>query len=73
MSDNKSKSIEAIRKEVHSCLASLTPREARALRARFRIDEADRIPDEDERTLHALARELAMIKKKKKRWSAERH
>jgi DNA-directed RNA polymerase sigma subunit (sigma70/sigma32) len=72
MSDDESKSIKIIRKGSHtvpaalSVLSSLTPQEAEALRARFGIDGTDRVPDEEEGTQRALARELAMLKKKKK-------
>jgi DNA-directed RNA polymerase sigma subunit (sigma70/sigma32) len=65
MSDRKDKSMEAIRKEVHTLLANLTPQEAKALRARFKIDLADERPDEAERQLQDLARELARLKKKR--------
>jgi DNA-directed RNA polymerase sigma subunit (sigma70/sigma32) len=66
MSDDKGTWAEAIRKDVHSLLAALTPQEAKALRARFGIDEANRVADDEDGTLRALARELAMLKKKKK-------
>jgi hypothetical protein len=58
------KSIEATRAEVHSLLAALTPQEAKALRARFGIDEVGRTPDEEEVFLRALARDLAVLQKK---------
>jgi DNA-directed RNA polymerase sigma subunit (sigma70/sigma32) len=61
----KRKSVEVIRKEVHSVLATLTPAEAKALRARFGIKTMDPVGAEEEATLRALARELAMLKKKK--------
>jgi DNA-directed RNA polymerase sigma subunit (sigma70/sigma32) len=62
MSDDKLKTAEALRKEIHAALAALTPTQAKELRARFGLDPA---PTEDEKTLHALARELAMRKKLK--------
>jgi hypothetical protein len=65
MNDEQPDWMEAIRKDVHSLLAALTPQEAEALRAQFVIDDANRIPDDDEGTLRALARELAILKKKK--------
>jgi hypothetical protein len=52
------------REQVSSWLAALTPREAKALRARFGIDRPGRSPDEEEVMLHALARELAILQKK---------
>ena len=64
MSDEQRKSIEGIRKQVHSYLAALTPQEAKALRTRFGFSAAGR-PDEDEEPLRALARELARLKKKR--------
>jgi DNA-directed RNA polymerase sigma subunit (sigma70/sigma32) len=65
MDGKKGDWMEAIRKEVNSLLAALTPQEAEALRARFGTDDAIRVPDDEEATLRALARELAMLKKKK--------
>ena len=64
MSDEPGKLTDAIRKQVHSYLAALTPQEARALRARFGLSAAGR-SDEDEEPLRALARELARLKKKR--------
>jgi hypothetical protein len=58
------KAIEAARAQVHSLLAALTPQQAKALRARFGIDEVGATSDEDEVILHALARELAILQKK---------
>jgi hypothetical protein len=58
------KPIEASREQIYSWLAALTPQEAKALRARFGIDEVGRTSDEDEVILHALARELAILPKK---------
>jgi hypothetical protein len=52
------------REQVSSWLAALTPREAKALRARFGIDNRGQSPDEEEVMLHALARELAILQKK---------
>jgi DNA-directed RNA polymerase sigma subunit (sigma70/sigma32) len=66
MSDDKRKPMEATRKDFHSVLAALTPQQAKALRARFGIDTPGRTPDEEEGALRALARELAMLKRKKK-------
>jgi len=54
-----------IRKEVYSLQAALTPEEANALRARFGIDDANRVLDDEEGTLRAWARELAMLKRRK--------
>jgi DNA-directed RNA polymerase sigma subunit (sigma70/sigma32) len=65
MSDDTRKSVEAIRKEVHSFLATLTPAQAKILRARFGINFVDPVIAEEEGTLRELARELAMLKKKK--------
>jgi hypothetical protein len=56
--------IEATRQQVYSWLAALTPREAKALRARFGVDEVRRNSDEEEVMLHALARELTLLQKK---------
>jgi hypothetical protein len=58
------KPIETTRAQVHSWLAALTPQEAKALRARFGIDDAGRTPDEEEVILRALARDLAVLQKK---------
>jgi hypothetical protein len=67
MSEDEAKRMETIRKDVHSLLAALTPQVAKALRARFGFIEAtDRVADEDEGRLRALARELAILKNKKK-------
>jgi DNA-directed RNA polymerase sigma subunit (sigma70/sigma32) len=65
MTDEEHHSIEAIRKKVHSVLAALTPAEAKALRARFGIGTLDQAAAAEEGTLRALARELAMLRKKK--------
>jgi DNA-directed RNA polymerase sigma subunit (sigma70/sigma32) len=65
MDDEKANWIEMIRKEVQSLLGVLTPREAKALRARFGLDENNRVTGDEEGTLRALARELAMLKRKK--------
>ena len=64
MSDERGKSVDAIRKQVHSYLAALTPQEAKAMRARFGFSAASR-SDEDEEPVRALARELARLKKKR--------
>jgi hypothetical protein len=58
------KPIDVTRARVHSLLAALTPQQAKALRARFGIDERGTTSDEDEVTLHALAHELAILQKK---------
>ena len=66
MSDERGKSIDAIRKEVHSYLAALAPQEAKALRARFGFSAAGGSDeDEDEEPVRALARELARLKQKR--------
>jgi hypothetical protein len=62
MSDDQQKTVETVRKEVHSALAALTPAQAKELRARFGLDTA---PSEGEEKLRALARELAMRKRLK--------
>jgi hypothetical protein len=55
--------MEAIRKDVHSLLAALTRHSALGSESmRRRIGS----PNEDEGTLRALARELAILKNKKK-------
>ena len=64
MSNDKGKSAEGIRNEIHSFLAALTPRQAKALRSRFGI-EADLVRDREEDDLRGIARELASVKKKK--------
>jgi hypothetical protein len=51
MKDPKVESIEAVRKAVHEQLMSLTPEEAKALRARFRIDNGTDAVDGDLKTL----------------------
>jgi DNA-directed RNA polymerase sigma subunit (sigma70/sigma32) len=63
--DDERKSLEWIRHEVHTLLAALTPAKAKALRARFGIETAESIVAEEEETLRALARELALLKKKR--------
>lgn len=83
MSDHKAKQIEAIRKkirtvpgasledirkDVHVAIASLTPREARLLRARFSffpLNPDGVRPDKDDKDLREIARQLVMLKKKK--------
>jgi len=65
VSEEERKSVEAVRKEVHSLLAALTPAQAKALRARFGIKTMEPGAAEEEGSLRALARELAMLKKKK--------
>jgi DNA-directed RNA polymerase sigma subunit (sigma70/sigma32) len=62
MSQASNRSMEDIRKKVHSYLAALTPDEAKALRARFGLSK-DQSPDSDEEGLRALARHLATLKK----------
>src|SRR5580704_15877039 len=44
----KDKLIEASREQVYSWIAALTPQEAKALRARFGIDQVVPSPDEEE-------------------------
>ncbi len=61
MKDDKVEPMASVRKAVHAQLMSLTPEEAKALRARFRIDKGTDTEDDD---LRALARELAKLKKK---------
>ena len=56
--------METIRKEVHSLLGALRPQEAKALRARFGIDDANRAVDDDDKELRALVYQLAKLKKK---------
>ena len=65
MTDEEPKYVEALRKKIHSVLAALTPEEAKALRARFGIKTVDPAAAEEEGTLRALARERAMLKKKR--------
>jgi len=56
--------IAHLRKEVQSLLSTLSPSEAKALRARFGL--GTRPDDEDdEESLQALARELTALKKKR--------
>lgn len=64
MSHDKVTPMESTRKFVHDVLATLTPQEAMALRARFGLDAAVPATEADQGTLQALARELAMLKKK---------
>ena len=56
--------IAHLRKEVQSMLSSLSPGEAKALRARFGLDTPSE-EDDDEESLRALARELARLKQKR--------
>ena len=58
--------MEALRKEMHSVLETLTLAAAKSLRTRIAIDLEGQSADEEEATLRALARELAMLKQKKK-------
>jgi DNA-directed RNA polymerase sigma subunit (sigma70/sigma32) len=60
MNDDEVESMQALRKAVHTHLKSLTPEEAKVLRARFRLDKGQDAEDDD---LRALARELASLKK----------
>jgi DNA-directed RNA polymerase sigma subunit (sigma70/sigma32) len=53
------------RDEIRAVLASLTPEEAQALRARFQLDR-DAGRDKDEQELHAIALQLAALKRKKR-------
>jgi DNA-directed RNA polymerase sigma subunit (sigma70/sigma32) len=62
MSQASNKSMEDIRKTVHSYLAALTPEEAKALRARFGLSQGQ-ATDTDEEALRALASHLATLKK----------
>jgi len=55
--------IAHLRKEVQSMLSSLSPGEAKTLRARFGLDTPSE-EDDDEESLRALARELARLKQK---------
>ncbi len=57
--------IAHLRNQVQSLLSTLSPGEAKALRARFGLDTP---PDEedDEDSLRALARELTTLKKRKR-------
>jgi hypothetical protein len=63
MQDDKIEPMDAIRKVVHAHLMSLTPEEAKALRARYKLDQGK---DAEEADLRALARELASLRKKKR-------
>jgi hypothetical protein len=65
MTENEREWMDRIRHKVHTLLASRTPEEARALRTRFGIGAADPPGADEEGTLRALARELAMLKRKK--------
>jgi hypothetical protein len=65
MSDDKTKPVDALRRETLSALAALTPAEAKALRARFGLEPQGPGPDADEAALRSLAQELAMRKKQK--------
>jgi DNA-directed RNA polymerase sigma subunit (sigma70/sigma32) len=64
MGQASNKSMEDIRKKVHSYLAALTPEEAKTLRARFGLSPMGQAPDTDEEALRALAGQLARLKKK---------
>jgi DNA-directed RNA polymerase sigma subunit (sigma70/sigma32) len=55
-------SMEELRKKVHTYLATLTPEEAKALRAQFGLNKS---PDNEDDSLRALARELSKLKKMK--------
>jgi DNA-directed RNA polymerase sigma subunit (sigma70/sigma32) len=55
--------IEQLRRKVHTLLAALSPEERRQLRVRFGITR-EPLPDDD--VLMELARELAVLKSKKK-------
>lgn len=54
------------REEINSLLAFLTPKEAKALRTRFGIDE-EAEEDVTDDVLEAMARELAILRKKKRK------
>lgn len=66
MADSKDSSKENQREDVHSLLAFLTPEEAKALRTRFGIDE-EAEEDVADDVLEAMARELALLRKSKKK------
>ena len=51
--------------EIRAVLAALTPEEAQALRARFRLDR-DAAGDKNETELEAIALQLAAFKNKKR-------
>jgi len=55
---------KATRAQILSWLAALTPQQAKALHARFGIDEVERTADEEEIILRALARDFAVLQKK---------
>jgi len=55
---------KATREQILSWLAALTPQQAKALHARFGIDEVERTADEEEIILRALARDFAVLQKK---------
>jgi DNA-directed RNA polymerase sigma subunit (sigma70/sigma32) len=55
--------IEQLRRKVHTLLAALSPEERRQLRVRFGITR-EPLPDDD--VLTELARDLAVLKSKKK-------
>jgi DNA-directed RNA polymerase sigma subunit (sigma70/sigma32) len=55
--------IEQLRRKVHTLLAALSPEERRQLRVRFGITR-EPLPDDD--VLTELARDLALLKSKKK-------
>jgi hypothetical protein len=52
------------REQINSWLAALSPKEAKALRARFGLDKPGRTVDEAEVILRALARDLAALRRK---------
>ena len=62
MQDDEFESMDAIRKVVHTYLMNLTPKEAKALRARYKFGQGKDTDDD----LRALARELASLRKKKR-------
>lgn len=59
------KTIEELRKEVNDLLASLSPREAQALKMMFQIKTANQRPDEEEASIRALLQELVAMKANK--------
>jgi len=65
MIENEREWMERVRQRIHTLLAALTPEEAKALRARFGISAEDSAAAEEEGTLLAMARELAILKKQK--------
>ena len=65
MTDKNQESIEALRKEVHTIIASLSPRDAQVLQARLNMRLANQSNEAEESTLNALLQELVRSKLKK--------